>query len=182
MSDRREIIAQGVEQCKMLTGRYLAGFDDSNCTHQPPNLPNHVAWCLGHCAHTMHRVGERFDGRGIPESDFIPGAVPPAASLPTGRRPDKFWIESVAFDSAPVDDPRLYPGLARATAVYDAACDRLGAAIRGAPDSTLDETTPWGSDRTQLGLLLMRIVFHNGHHVGEIVDTRRALKMARVLK
>lgn len=181
MSDRRELIAQGVEGCKAWTGRYLVGFDDANCTRQPANLPNHVSWSLGHCALTMHRFSEKFDGRPIPERDFAVGPRPAPAA--PGARPTRFWTESVAFDSAPTDDPSLFPGMARATEVYGCACDRLAAAVRAAPDSRLDETTAWGmTPQIPLALLALRILFHNGDHTGQILDTRRALHLPRVLK
>jgi len=177
MTDRREMIAQGVEECKVWTGRYLTGFDDASCTRQPANLPNHVSWSLGHCALTMHRVADKFDGRGIPDGDFIEGSHEGASG-----RPVRFWIESVAFGSVPTDDAVRFPGLGRASAVYNAACDRLAAAVRGAPDSKLEESTAWGAGQTKLGLLALRMIFHNGDHTGQIVDTRRALNMPLVLK
>jgi hypothetical protein len=177
MTDRREMIARGIEECTVWTGRYLVGFDDRTCLLQPENLPNHVTWSLGHCALTMHRVAEKFDGAGIPESDFTRSA--PAAG---SGRPERFWTESVAFGSTPAEDPLGYPTLARATAVFNAACARLAGAIRGAPDAKLDERTAWGAGQTELGVLALRMIFHNGDHTGQIVDTRRALKMDRVLK
>lgn len=177
MIDRREMIARGVEECKVWTGRYLAGFDDATCTRQAEHLPNHVSWSLGHCALTMHRVSEKLDGRGIPEADFV-GTAP----APGGGRAMKFWTESVAFGSEPKDDQVGFPGIERATAVYNAACDRLAAALRATPDAKLDEVTAWGAGRTELGLLALRMIFHNGDHTGQILDTRRALGMARVLK
>lgn len=180
MSDRREIIAQGVEGCKLWTGRYLIGFDDANCTRQPTNLPNHVAWSLGHCAHTMHRVAGMFDGHGIPEGDFAAGA--PDEGGPSHRRPTRFWIETIAFNSTPTDDAKVYPGMARSAEVYNAACDRLAGAIRAAADEKLDETVQWGIGPITLGVLCLRMIFHNGDHTGQILDTRRALNMPRVIQ
>ena len=52
-------IADAIGSTSVLLDRYLNGFDDTNHTRQAPNLPNHVAWVLGHLALTMHRAAER---------------------------------------------------------------------------------------------------------------------------
>lgn len=167
----QELLAQCVEQCKLLTARYLAGFDDANRTRQGPGLPNHAAWNLGHLALTQHRVAEMLDGRPAPERDFAPG--------PRGG-PDRFGLESVAFGSAPSDDPTAYPPLARCTEIYNSACDRLARAIRAAPASKLAESVKWGAGETTLGLLAARMIFHNGFHTGQVADLRRALGMKSI--
>lgn len=170
---RGEMLARTVCDSGELLRRYLAGFDDSNCTTQAPGLPNHVAWCLGHCALTMHRAAERLDGQALPEADFIE-----RADRGDARR---FGTESVSFDSQPTDDPQRYPGLARSTAIFNAACERLAHAARTIEDSRLDQTARWGRAETPLCSLISRMVFHNGTHCGQIVDLRRALRLGSIL-
>lgn len=160
------LLSDAIVGCKTGLARYLAGFSDENRTRQAPGLPNHVAWSLGHLALTMNRAAEKIDGRPLPASDFIAGSGGSAGS---------FGTETVAFGSRPVDDPALYPPLARCTAIYEAACDRLAAAVAGAPDAKLAEATPWGNAQTTVGLLAARMIFHNGTHTGQIADLRRAL-------
>lgn len=173
MISRSELLARAVEQSSTLLLRYLPGFDDSNCTRQAPALPNHVAWTLGHLALTMHRVSDKLDGKGIPETDFAPeGSI-------AGR--DRFARESVAFGSSPVGDPAQYPAMARCRAIFDVAINRLAECLKSAPDVKLDEVTPWGNASTSLSDLAIRMVFHNGAHQGQIADLRRALGMPRVL-
>jgi len=171
----RDMLAESVLSTKTLLARYLAGFDESTATRQAPSLPNHVAWSLGHCALTMHRVAHMFaaepvSAAQIPESDFITGDG-------TRGDADRFDTESVSFGSKPVDDPRLYPTLARSAQIYDAACDRLAAAIRATDESQLDRKVKWGASglETPLWSLAMRMVFHNGMHTGQIADLRRGL-------
>jgi hypothetical protein len=181
---RRETLADGVQSTKTLLARYLVGFDDSNHTRSAPNLPNHVAWSLGHCALTMHRAAEKIDGKPLPATDFLPpgalgahqgGAraekVSPYSSVPL----DAFDPESIAFGSKPTDDPRLYPSFTRCGQIYNAAVDRLAAAVRGADEATLDKTVKWGQAELPLTALVMRMVFHNGTHTGQIADLRRTL-------
>lgn len=167
----QEILAQAVESTKMLTARYLAGFEESTRTTQARHLPNHVAWNLGHLALTMHRIAEKYDGGPAPERDFSPG--------PRGNS-DHFGLESVAFGSVPVDDPTVYPALARCVQIYDAACDRLARALRAAPESKLSEVVKWGAGESTLGMLAARMVFHNGFHTGQIADLRRATGMRSI--
>lgn len=167
---RRDALADGIQACKALTARYFPGFDDSNRTRQAPGLPNHFAWNLGHCALTMHRVAGLVAGDAsaeLPASDFIPGAARGDAA--------RFGTESVAFGSRPADDPGAYPAFARCVAIYDAACDRFASAVRTAPESRLDEPVKWGPAEIPLYMLAMRMIFHNGDHLGQIADLRRAL-------
>lgn len=160
MPVRNEVIAGGVESTKQLLGRYLVGFTEESRVAQPPGLPNHVAWSLGHLALTMHKIAEKFDGRPAPASAFDP--------------------ESVAFGSTPVSDTSKYPPLATCTAIYEAACDRLAAAVRAASDAKLDERIKWGPAEITLEAAALRMIFHNGMHTGQIADVRRALNMKSI--
>lgn len=169
----QEFLGQALESNKMLLTRYLVGFDDSTHTRQAPGLPNHVAWSLGHLAMTMHRTAEKLDGRPIPSADFIAGATAGDAS--------RYGTETVAFGSSPVDDAALYPTLARATEIYNAACDRIARAVRAATDDQLAAPIAWGNAQVPTGMIAARMIFHNGAHTGQIADLRRALGMKRVL-
>ncbi|MBX3358316.1 MAG: DinB family protein [Phycisphaeraceae bacterium] len=170
----QSVLSEAVLLSKSLTARYLAGFDDSNHTTQAPGLPNHTAWCLGHCAFIMHRIAEVIerdlsslpDVPMIPESEFLPGDV--------GDR-SRFAIEAVAFKSDPVDDASLYPPMARCVEIYNSACDRLAAAARAAPDTSLSRAITWGALQTTAFAIILRMLFHNGFHAGQIADLRRVL-------
>lgn len=173
---RQDVIAHGVEMTKGLAARYFVGFDESNRTRQAPGLPNHFAWNLGHLGLTMHRIAGMLDGKAIPEADFLTGG-----HASGGGNAERFAVESVAFGSAPVDAPGEYPSIARCVAVFNNAVDRLAAALRGASDTDLERTVPWGAGESTLWELGLRMVFHNGDHVGEIADLRRALGFKRVM-
>ncbi len=171
---RADVLAEAVLASKLLLGRYLVGFNDVTHVRQTPDLPNHAAWALGHCALTMHRVAEKFDGQGLPASDFITGG-----SVTDGYRGSRdrglFHADAVAFGSSPEDRHDRFPSLARCVEIFNAACDRLAAGIRAAPDARLDEVVPWGQATTTLWALCLRMLFHNGFHTGQIADLRRAL-------
>jgi hypothetical protein len=170
---RQDLLAETVLESRALLIRYLRGFGDSNRTRQAANLPNHAAWTLGHLAHVVNRCAEKFDGRGLPESDFVHG---------DGRSGDarRFDTESVAFNSRPLDDPSLYPTWDRCVQIFDNAIDRLANAIRAADATKLDSTTRWGAAEVAMTALPVRMAFHNGTHCGQLADLRRALGMGSI--
>src|SRR3954467_13051394 len=105
---QQDLIAEAVLGCKPLVGRYFAGFTDENHTAQPPGLPNHLAWSLGHLALTMHRAAEKIDSGPVPTADFRSGGDAPSPSAPP---PAWFRTEDVAFGSTPTGDRFHYPTL-----------------------------------------------------------------------
>ena len=172
---RQEMLAEYVLSTKSFLVRFVAGFDDSTRTMQAENLPNHVAWSLGHCALTMNRAAERFDNKPLPETVFLMGDG-------TNGDPSRFDTESVCFDSTSTPDPSRYPTLQRATEIYEAACDRFAEAVRNTTDTKLDEMIDFYGSEIPLYTLIMRLCFHNGAHAGQIIDLRRALGMQRIIK
>lgn len=173
MASAQEYLARGVESTKELVNRYLKGFTDQNRAAQAPTLPNHVAWSLGHLAHTMHRVAGFFDGGPLPPEVFIEGATKGDAN--------RFATECVCFGSTPSGDVDEYPALARCVEVFEGGCDRLARAIRASKDADLDRGVPWGAGQQTLGMLVFRMVFHNGMHTGQIADLRRALRLGSIM-
>ncbi len=133
----QQMLAEAVLASRGLLTRYLDGFDEESRTRQATNLPNHVVWCLGHCALTMHRAAELLDGRSISETDFTTDATADCAH--------RFNAESIALGSCPTEDADCYPTLARALEIYETACDRLAACARVADDDTLNRTVQWGA-------------------------------------
>lgn len=171
----QDLLAELIASNKTFMNRYLKGFNDSNYTRQAPNMPNHVAWNLGHLALTMHRVAEKLDAKPLPASDFFPQGTPNGDT-------QRFSPESVGFGSAPADDPLLYPSYARSLQVFENACDRLAAAARSASDQQLTSETPWGAPgmTSPIYLLIARMAFHNGFHCGQISDLRRAFALGSI--
>lgn len=176
MASKGEILAWMVEASTPLATRYFAGFDDSNRAAQAPGLPNHFAWTLGHCALTMQRVAERIDGEALPERDFAEHA-----EFAEGSPPARFGTEGVAFNSTPIADAHRYPPAGRCVEIFEAACGRLAAAVRGASDERLDADEPWGASTLTMAALVVRVNSHNSMHTGQLVDLRRALGLARVI-
>lgn len=177
---RNVALAHALDLSGPLLTRFLAGFTDANRTTQAPNLPNHAAWTLGHCAIAMHRVANRLsETDGFPDEDFAPGASfdPEHRGEATGR----FSASSVIFGSTPVDRPSLYPKLARAVEVFDAARTRLVQLTLDTPDDELERAFAWHTTTITAADLVARITFHNGVHAGQLTDLRRALRFAPII-
>jgi hypothetical protein len=172
----QQVLAASIEMCKHLTNRYLAGFNSLNHTRQADNLPNHIAWTLGHCALTMHRVAQQLDSQDLPDTDFSFEPCSAATDDPTFC----YHTESVAFNSRPVDDPAIYPSFERCVQIYERACERLAAAVAAASPEQLQQNAQWGRTELPLYALVVRIAFHNGMHTGQIADLRRALNMPSI--
>ncbi len=172
--DRAAALADAMRATKPFVTRFLSGFDDTNRTKQMPNLPNHAAWCMGHLALTMHRFSERFDGRALPDTDFV------SADGASGNA-QRFDTESVCFGSRPADNPAIYPTLARSQKIFEDAVDRIAEALRAMPSAQLEEEQPWGKGRFKVSELVARIIFHNGTHAGQLADLRRAMGMPGVI-
>jgi len=172
---RGELLAAIVETNKALVVRYLAGFNDVTHVRQTPDLPNHLAWQLGHLAFTIHRVAAMLDAQPLPTKDFIT-----ADGFGGSREKGYFDTEAIVFGSRPEERHDRFPKLERCTEIFSSACDRLSAAAAAVPDARLDEVVPWGQAQFPLWALIARMVFHNGFHTGQIADMRRALSFKSV--
>ncbi len=186
---RAETIAEAILASRSLLSRYLVGFDDHSHTRQAPNLPNHLAWCLGHCALTLHRGLERITSDPVPERDFLISQVDlgdrtgirqsPSAGMHRAP-PMRYDAETVSFGSTPVDNPLLYPSRSRCVEIFDSACERYATVFRMLPESRLDEMITWGNIQIPIWASGLRLAFHNGTHCGQIADLRRALGMKSI--
>ncbi|HZW05860.1 MAG TPA: DinB family protein [Phycisphaerales bacterium] len=172
MGTRAELLADITLLNKQLLGRYLVGFNDVTAVRQTPDLPNHLAWALGHTALTMHRVAASIEGTGagLPPSDFVNGG-----GFAGSRDRGVIDADAVAFGSKPEDRHDKYPTLARCTEIFNNACDRLAAAVRECDDARLEQRLTYGSMELPIWALVARMTFHNGFHTGQIADLRRAL-------
>lgn len=167
-----------IETSTPLFERFLQGFDENTRAVQSRDCPNHAIWTLGHISLTMHRMADRVRGIDepgpLPELDFFKGDG-------SGGDASRFDTESICFGSTPVPDARRYPTLARGRQVFRSACGRLSEAVGAADEAALRRESPWGSGRSPVGDLVMRVVLHNATHAGQLTDLRRALGMPRVI-
>lgn len=170
---RQQTLADAVLESRALLARYFKGFNDSNHTCVAENLPNHFAWTLGHLALTLHRNAERFDGEQLPASDFVKADG-------TAGDSTRFDTESVCFGSTPVPDPARYPTCARCVEIFNHSVARLAGAVRQCDDVKLDSEVKWGTGTIPLWSAVVRMVFHNGTHCGQLADLRRGLGLGSI--
>jgi hypothetical protein len=131
---------------------------DADLASQPPGVPNHPAWTLGHLAFTAQMLGH------------VVG-VPPW--LPHG------WARQFAPGTSPVGDRRAYPQKDELLAILDDARARLVAAVAALPPERLDVPFP---DPAYLDVfptvrhaLTQILVGHTAYHVGQVGAWRRAM-------
>ncbi len=153
-------LADAILDTEPLLTRYLEGFNDRNAVTQLPNLPNHVAWSVGHLALSMHRAAEKISGKTF-ELSYAP--------------------EPFAMGSKPTASARDYPPLQELTGRFHKSIVLLADAVRAAGDEGLKRGVPWGPTTISARDLALRMVFHNGTHAGQIVDLRRGLGMPKVI-
>lgn len=153
--------------------RYLVGFEEADRIRTAPGLPNHAAWCLGHCALFMHRIAEKLDAGGLPDDEFIAGS-----GRGDARR---YGTESVAFGSDPSAEPEGFPSLVRCREIFSSGTEHLAGAIRSLSDEQLNATVQFFPKYAAPAWhIVARMAFHNGFHAGQVADLRRALGMKSI--
>ncbi len=165
-------LAMMIRESAPLLLRFLRGFDETNRTIQLDGLPNHPTWILGHCAFSMARLTQ-FIGGAVPSEDDFSVTLEP--------KPTRYFIESIAKNSKPVDDPDRYPTLARGREIFENAIEKLACTLERTHAERLSSTIDWNGEQRRIDAMAMRICFHNGMHAGQLTDLRRALKFDRVL-
>ncbi len=168
MKTQQEILAQLVRACYNSFERFLQGFTEENRTEQAPDLPNHVAWTLGHIALVVEQVACALDGGEMSEEHFLVGRDRESPPL-------RYNTETICFGSRPVDDPALYPPLERGREIFKSAMQRLERAAARIDDGRLNETFTLGPWSLTLVELIGRVTCHNMIHAGQLTDLRRAL-------
>lgn len=160
MTPRQHAVAL-LEFTRKISNDIMAGIPDDKLTHQPSPTDNHVLWVLGHLAATDAWIAGvlGIPGASVPESvtkAFSGGAKPSA----TGNPP--------------------------AADVRQAFKDARGAVIRwlgAAPDSALavDLKEKTGGFATDPIDCMLKLSWHEGWHMGQVANVRKALGLPNVL-
>lgn len=137
----------------------VADLSDEEMTLQPPGVPNHAAWTLGHLIHSCQAIaGELGVGPWLPDD----------------------WGSRFGYGSSPgaaADFPG--PGRAALLAALVDAGDRLRTILLATDESRLKEPLPDESVRKllpTLGDALVQVVSaHTAFHAGQLAAWRRAI-------
>lgn len=153
--------------------RYMVGFEEADRVRTAPGLPNHAAWCMGHCALVMHRIAEKLGAGGPPDSDFVVGADRGDST--------RYGTEAVAFGSLPSSETGAFPTLVRCREIFSGAAEHLAGAIRTLSEEQLNETVQFFPKyAAPAWQIVARMAFHNGFHAGQVADLRRAMGMKSI--
>ena len=158
------LIENSTGNVKMLA-RFVADIPDDKMCVQFPNLPNHAAWTLGHL--TQSRIN-------------ISNMIGKPAELPA---PD--WSARFGRGSAPVSDPAAYPAKGEMLVILQKTHDHLIGALATIDPALLNVP----HDRafflplfpTKAHLVATVLTTHDGIHIGQLADFRRALGLPTVI-
>jgi hypothetical protein len=156
-----------IENCTAntkLLQRFVADIpEEKMCVHLP-GLPNHPAWTIGHL--TLTRAG-------------MAGLVGKPVDLPAD------WKARFGGNSVPLADASAYMKKDDMLGLFTRTHEHLVGALKDVNDAALDEPNP--NERlapfypTKRHWLWNVLTTHDGMHLGQIGDFRRALGMGRVL-
>jgi uncharacterized damage-inducible protein DinB len=136
----------------------VADLSDEEFVAQPPGVPNHAAWTLGHVIHSFQAIAAELGVDGW---------------LPSG------WESRFGYGSSPNAVAAQYPSKDALVAQLREASQRLRAALLAVNEATLAQPLPDESMRDifpSKGHALVQIVAaHTAYHAGQLTVWRRAL-------
>ena len=129
---------------------------------QPPGVPNHALWTVGHLAHSMEAIG---------------GELGLAAWLP------EHWAEIHGRGSAPVDDASAYAGIDVLREALAAGIERITQRLEQMEEAELRAPLPdarFRSTYPTLGHAALHVIAsHFAFHVGQLSCWVEAVQQQR---
>lgn len=140
-----------------MTGKLCAGFPEDQLTTQPSPTDNHLLWQIGHLATGYAWFASMFDGKSASLGD--------AFDKPFG------------YGSKPVSNISEYPDHATVRKVHDEQYQRLLKAAEALDDKAATAPLPKDAGTFASSKLdaLLKCIWHEGWHQGQISSLRRAL-------
>ena len=136
----------------------VADLSDEDIVLQPPGVPNHAAWTLGHVIHSCQAMAGEL---GV--EPWLPGD----------------WESQFGYGSSPTAVVSQYPSKAALLAAIGEASQRLRTALLGMDQTALAEPLPDERVRellpTKGHALLQVVAAHTAYHAGQLVVWRRAI-------
>lgn len=136
----------------------VADLSDEEIILQPPGVPNHAAWTLGHIIHSCEAIAGEL-------------GVKPWLS--------EDWESYFGYGSSPNEVTALHFSKAALLASLAEAGDRLRSALLAADENRLCEPLPDENVRkilSTLGHALLQVVSaHTSFHAGQLAVWRRAI-------
>ena len=132
----------------------VADLSDDEMVEQPPGVPNHGTWTLGHIIYSCQAMAAEL------------GAEP--------WLPDD-WESAFGYGSTPSSDLSLYPRKSEMLTLLADAAGRLRQAILAADESVLSKPLPDEALPTMGDVLLQVVAAHTAYHAGQLAVWRRAI-------
>ena len=136
----------------------VADLSDEDIVLQPPGVPNHAAWTLGHVIHSCEAMA---------------GELGVKPWLP------REWESRFGYGSSPTAVVSQYPNKAALLAALGEAGHRLRTALLEMDETALAEPLPDEQVREMLptkGHALLQVVAaHTAYHAGQLAAWRRAI-------
>ncbi len=127
---------------------------EEEMVRQPPGVPNHATWTLGHIIHS-------FEGM--------------ATELGAEKWLPDEWEATFGYGSTPRPERRSYPAKAQLKTLLVDAESRLCQALRRVDASVLERPIPDEAFPTLGHILLQVVVAHTAYHAGQLAVWRRAM-------
>lgn len=136
-------------------------FADGNTTTQAPGVPNHALWTVGHLAVTNAWMYSLLTG----EKSSVPATYDAMFNMGT----------------IPHQDASQYPSFDEVKKVYDESFEQIASIFRSMNDAELFKPCVQDSQGfvTSKMDVMSKTAWHEGWHIGQLVDLRRALSLAR---
>jgi len=149
-----------------VTRQLLKDVDDARMVEQPPGIPNHAAWQLGHLAYSLEGASQMLGG---------------SFALPAG------WNDRYGMGSRPLADRGAYPSKNELLDRLEEAADSVASVMRGGDAAAMDATNPVPDPMFQkmmptLGDAIAFLVnSHYAYHLGQMSGWRRAIGLGSAL-
>ena len=141
----------------------VADLCDEEFVLQPPGVPNHAAWTLGHVIHSCEAMA---------------GELGVEPWLP------RDWESRFGYGSSPAAVTAQHPTKAALLAALAEASQRLCTALRAVDEAALREPLPDETVRAMLptkgDAILQVVAAHTAYHAGQLAVWRRAIGRAGV--
>ncbi len=134
----------------------VSDLSEQQMVEQPPGVPNHAAWTLGHVIHGCQAIAVEL------------GA---AAWLPDD------WESRFGYGSTPRSSVEHYPPKTELLTLLACAATLLRDALLGTSDAVLRQALPDETLPTMAHLLWQVVVAHTAYHAGQLAVWRRAIGM-----
>ena len=132
----------------------VADLSEQQMVEQPPGVPNHASWTLGHVIYSCQGIAVELGGE-----EWLPDE----------------WESVFGYGTTPRSDLQCYPRKAELLTFLAGATSRLCQTLLAAKDSVLRQSLPNETLPTVADLLLQVVVAHTAYHAGQLAVWRRAI-------